>query len=327
MLSLTTRAAMPADVGSFKGLLPDRWREGNNRRSVVATDQAGRVLGHCRGIDNDYHPGSRMAVIVIAADEHRGPASWADVADALVEAQLGVSTLPLHLKVKAHEPELIDMCARHGGVAIQLMPPWRYVVDTRMRSWAETHHLTSDGLAADVAGDLRPEEMLDLYVEHYTAQHASWSPAADPATLRAKNTPDFVPGAAGAFDPARSTVLIRSGRIAAQGLAWPSDDDGGVEISLHSTPYQGPTAREDMEACLAAVIDRSGDGDVLLVDSHVSESLETAMMGAVPDPPPHPAETWTAIVALPVPGGPAPKPLYLRHVPEAATPFIDLIRG
>ena len=58
------------------------------------------------------------------------------------------------------------------------MPPWRYVVDTRMRSWAETHHLTSDGLAADVAGDLRPEEMLDLLASSgLTSYHATTSGA------------------------------------------------------------------------------------------------------------------------------------------------------
>lgn len=329
MLSVTTRAATPADAGAgaFDDLLPDRWREGNNRRSVVATDQTGRVLGHCRGADNAYHPGSRITVVAIAADEHRGSVPWSHVADALVKAQVGVSTLPLHLKVKAHERELIGLCARHGGVLIQLMPPWRYVIDARMRRWAQTHRVTSDGLTAGAAGALRSAEMLDLYMEHYAAQHASWSPAAGPATLRALNAPDFVPGAAGAFDPSRSAVLLRTGRIAAQALVWPADDEGGVEISLHSTPYQGPTAREDMEACLAAVIGRSSDGDVLLVDSHASESLEMAMMSAVPGPPPHPADTWTAIVAVPVPASPAPQPLCLGHMPEAATPFNPLIRA
>lgn len=326
MLALTTRAAMPADVGGFDGLLPDRWREGNNRRSVVATDQAGRVLGHCRGIDNDYHPGSRMASIAVAADEHRGPTSWPAVANALIEAQLKVSTRPLHLKVKAHDRELIDLCRRHDGVLIQLMPPWRYVVDVRMHAWAQAHRATADGLMASEAGALRAEEMLELYVEHYTAQHANWSPAADAASLRALNAPDFVPGATGAFDPARSTVLIRSGRIAAQALAWPADDEGRVEISLHSTPYQGPTARGDMEACLAAVIGRSADSDVLLVDSHVSESLETAMMRAMPSPPPHPADSWTAIVALPIPGEPTPTPLRPGRMPAAAAPFTPMIR-
>lgn len=326
MLPLITRAAMPTDAGALDDLLPDHWREGNNRRSLVATDQTGRVLGHCRGIDNDFHPSSRVAVMEVSADKDRGSVSWADVADALIEAQVGVSTLPLELKLNAHQRELIDLCARHNGVLIQLMPPWRYVVDARLRAWAETHRITSDGLTADTARDLRVEEMLDLYVEHYTAQHASWSPAADPATLRIENASGFVPGTPGAFDPTRSTFLIRAGRIAAQALAWPSDDEGGVEITLQSTPYQGPAAREDMEACLAGVIGRSAENDALLVDSHMSESLETGMMSAVPGPPPHPADSWTAIVALPVPGGPAPKPLPAERVPEAAAAFADLIR-
>lgn len=326
MLPLITRAAMPTDVGALDDLLPDHWREGNNRRSVVATDQAGRVLGHCRGIDNDYHPGSRVAVMKIAEDKDRGSVSWADVADALIEAQVEISTLPLELKLNTHQRELIDLCARYNGVVIQMMPPWRYVVDARLLVWAQTHRVTSDRLTAEAASILRSEQMLGLYVEHYTAQHASWSPAADPATLRIENASDFAPGTVGAFDPARSTVLIRAGRIVAQALAWPSDDEGGVEITLQSMPYQGPTAREDMEACLAEVIGRSAENDVLLIDSHVSESLETNMMSAVPGPPPHPADSWTAIVALPVPGGPVPRPLRAERVPEAAAAFADLIR-
>lgn len=336
MPSLTSRPATETDVATpgLADLLPDRWREGGNRRSVVATDRTGRVLGHCRGIDNDYHPDSRTLVMEILDDDRRGSPSWADVADALVEAQVQISTLPLHLKPMEHELELVDLCARHDGVLVQLMPPWRYIVDTAMRTWAARHRATQDGLTAGAAGSSRSEEMLDLYVEHYTAQHASWSPAASPSQLRAENAPQFVPATAGAFDPGRSTVLTRAGRISAQALVWPAADDGGAEITLQSRPYEGPTAREDMEACLAMVIEHSIEGDVLLIDSHAGEVLETAMMRAVPGPAPHPTDTWTAIVALPVPSAPSPTPLppgalpdeaaglarrLLGHPPEAAT--------
>lgn len=318
---------MLADAAAFDDLLPDRWREGNNRRSVVATDHTGRVLGHCRGVDNDYHPGSRTLFMEVLSDEHRGSTPWADVADALIEAQLSLSTRPLRLKPKAHELDLVDLCARHGGVLVQLMPPWRYVINPAIRTWAEKHQVTPDDLTADIAGDLRSEEMLDLYVDHYTEQHASWSPAAHPSKLREENAPDFVPGAAGAFDPGRSTVLTRDGRIAAQALAWPGDDDGGTEITLQSRPYASPTAREDMEACLASVIKRSAEGDVLLIDSHASENLETAMMRAVPGPPPHPTDSWTAIVALPVPDGPSPHPLPSKHIPQEAAELAQRLRG
>ncbi|MCT2176953.1 hypothetical protein M3F63_04615 [Brachybacterium muris] len=326
---VTARPATAADTDSagLTDLLPDCWREGNNRRSLVAVDQVGRVLGHCRGIDNDFHPDSRTFVWEILEEEHLGDGSWAEVADALLEAQVEVSTLSLRLKPSVEETELIELCARHSGVLVQLMPPWRYVVDGPLRAWTAEHRSTSDGLVAETAGEARGEEMLDVYVEHYTAQHARWSPAADGPQLRTENAPDFVPGAAGSFDPARSTVLVRTGRIVAQALVWPPEEDGGVEVTVQSRPHEGSTARQDMEACLAAVVERSGDGNVLLIDSHVTEELESAMMRGVPGPPPHPGDTWTAIVGIPVAGGPGPLPLPRDLVPaDVADRFAALIR-
>lgn len=329
MSALTARPATAADTAdpAFDDLLPDRWREGDNRRSLVATDAAGTLLGHCRGIDNVFHPDSRTLVLEIRPD-----APWAEVADALLEAQIAVSTLPLHVKPSAHEPQLAALCARHGGVLIQLMPPWRYVVGPALREWAREHRTTADGLTAvDLTtaaastgaeeGAVR-EEMLDLYAEHYTAQHARWSPAAATEQLRAENAPDFAPDGEGSFAPARTTLLIRDGAVMAQALAWPPEPDGGTEITVQSRPHEGPTAREDMEACLAEVIARSADGDVLLIDSHVSEELESAMMRDLPGPDPHPEDTWTAIVAIPVPGGPAPIPLPAGRIPADASALV-----
>lgn len=329
-----TRPATSADAEdpAFSDLLPDRWREGDNRRSVVATDADGTVLGHCRGIDNVFHPRSRTLVL-----EVREGAPWAEVADALVTAQIAVSALPLHVKPSAHEAELAALCSRHGGVLVQLMPPWRYVVDAALRTWAREHRTTHDGLSAagldEVAVGLGADEsalqeqMLDLYVEHYTAQHARWSPAAAAEQLRAENAADFVPGGEGSFDPGRTALLHREGRIVAQALAWPAEPDGGTEITVQSRPHEGPTAREDMEACLAAVVASSADGDVLLIDSHVTEELESAMMREVPGPPPHPEDTWTAIVAIPVPDGPAALPLPAQRIPEGAAPLVERLRG
>ncbi|MGP9536645.1 hypothetical protein ACT3SP_01445 [Brachybacterium sp. AOP43-C2-M15] len=323
MPTLPIRPATSADAAdpAFDDLLPDRWREGDNRRSVVATDAEGTVLGHCRGIDNVFHPDSRTLVL-----EVRDGAPWAAVADALLTAQISVSALPLHVKPSAHEPELARLCARHGGVLVQLMPPWRYVVDPALRSWSQDHRTTGDELSARRVDASRHEEMLDLYVEHYTAQHARWSPAAAAEQLRTENAPNFEPGGEGSADPERTTILVRAGRIAAQALAWPPEPDGGTEITVQSRPHDGPRAREDMEACLAAVIDRSADGDVLLIDSHVTEELESAMMRDLPGPPPHPADTWTAIVAIPVPSGPGPIPLPAERIPADAAPLVERLQ-
>src|SRR5699024_4892005 len=234
-------------------------------------------------------------------------------------------------------PELAELCARHGGVLVQLMPPWRYVVSPTLRDWALEHRRTHDNLTAvdleaaiaSLGTDARPvrEQMLDLYVEHYTAQHARWSPAAPTAQLRAENAPDFAPGGEGSFDSGRTTLLLREGRLVAQALAWPPEPDGGTEITVQSRPHEGPTAREDMQACLAAVIGTGTDGDALLIDSHVTEELESSMMRDLPGPPPHPEDTWTAIVAIPVPGGPAPVPLPASMIPSDAAALADLVLG
>lgn len=71
-----------------------------------------------------------------------------------------------------------------------------------------------------------------------------------------------------------------------------------------------------MEACLAGVVDRCGDDDVLLVDSHVTEAVETAMMLDVPGR--FPGDGWTAIVALPVPGGLRPAAMPPGLLPDRA---------
>jgi hypothetical protein len=66
---------------------------------------------------------------------------------------------------------------------------------------------------------------------------------------------------------------------------------------------------------------------VLLIDSHATEELESAMMSEVPGPPPHPEDTWTAIVAIPVPDGPAPLPLPAERIPQDAAPLVERLRG
>jgi hypothetical protein len=336
VIRVDVRPATPADASASgcADLLPDRWREGNNRRSFVAVDDAGRVLGHCRGIDNDFHPASRVLVLEVLGQgglgAHPGDPRRADVEDALVRAQVQVSSLPLHLKPTADDREAISLCSRHGGVLIQLMPPWRYEVGPALRAWADVHRAVNAGSRVRRAATGDPEAMLDFYVEHYAAQHATWSPAAPPDVLREENRESFTPGSEDAFEPDRSVVLLREGRIAAQALVWPAEPDGSREVSSQALPYEGPAARADAEACLAAVIDHSADGDVLLIDSHVTEPMESAMMrdlraGVGPDPSAaessH-ADPWTAIVAIPVAGGPEPIPLPADAVPEEAAEFV-----
>ena len=62
------------------------------------------------------------------------------------------------------------------------------------------------------ADDARREEMLDLYVEHYTAQHARRSPAARTGGAAGGERPGLRPGRRRAASiPTRSVVLLRDG--------------------------------------------------------------------------------------------------------------------
>ncbi|MBZ2198089.1 GNAT family N-acetyltransferase [Occultella gossypii] len=313
---MQVRPAIPADVersrDRFDDLLPDRWRRGNNRRSFVAVDPDGRVLGHCRGIDNDFHPASRVLVVDLLP-EARGHG----VDDELLRAQVAVSSLPLHLKLTEPDRDLRALAERHGGVAIQAMPPWRYLVGPELRAWAAAQP-PPEGSVGPIRNTER-EAALELFLENYTAQHAAWSPAAPIDRLKTEFAADFTAGSDNAFDPVSSVALRRHDRLAAQALLYlpdPEDPSGGRELGLQSRPYAGPGARADLEACLAAVIGRAADGDVLLIDSHLTERTEFQMMEQVPGPAP--GGSWTAIVAIGVPGGTEPIPLPRDLIPEEA---------
>lgn len=326
-----------ADGGTslFPDLLEDRWRAGGNRRSFVAVvpDGAGeRVVGHCRAVDNTVHPDSRVMLLEVAPD-----ARGQGVDDALLRAQVDASSVPPHMKIYEHQVADQQLAARFGGIAVQVTPPWRYVVGPEMRAWAAQHRPAG---AASI-GPPRPadsEELLALEVDHYIDQHASWTPTAPREVMLAELGEDHDPQAPGTWDRARSRVLRRDGRIAAAVLVWPADDaadaadaedlGGGEseapEVSLLSRPYVGPTSHADKEACLAALIEASADGDQLLIDSHLTMREEWAMLRDVPGLAPSDGTAWMAITAIPVPGGPEPVPVPRELVP-AETPWVHTL--
>lgn len=298
--------ASDADADAFD-VEPDRWREGGDRRSFVAVGDDGALLGHCRGIDNAFHPGARTLVLELADAGRRVGAD-----DALLTAQLEVSTLPLTTKPTAIDRDDLALLARHGARLVQLMPPWRYVVDASLRAWAAAQP-ASDG-AIVPAADVDPEAVAALFVRHYAAQHASWMPAADEAVLRVRFA-DFLDATCDdGYDVHRSVALVRDGVLVAHALVGRGEE---AEVALQTLPREGARAQADLEVCLAAVIARSTDDDVLLIDSHRTEATETALMDAVPGPPPHPDDAWTAIVEIPLPGVPA-RALQPPSVPDAA---------
>ncbi|MEL4358743.1 MULTISPECIES: hypothetical protein [unclassified Luteococcus] len=233
---------------------------------------------------------------------------------ALVEAQLAASTVPLRMKIDATQHDDLALARRFGAVAVQLMPPWRRVVGPDLRTWAAAHR----GNTAPIT-DADRELVRWLEASHYVAQHASWSPSAPREQIYQLFADDHAPEADG-YDPQRSFLIRRDGRIVAAGLSWPD------EVVLLSDPYEGPDSVADKRACLAAVIDATPNGQQLCVDSHVTERLEREALHDLPGLVDGPTNEWTVIVALPAPGGPAPRPLDASLVPDDAAWVRDFYR-
>lgn len=310
------RPATEVDVGASSAMLsrlrPDRWRPNRNARSFVAIEARG-VVGYCLAVDNAFHPDSRVLDLDVIPERRR-----CGIGSALLQTQLEVSTTPPHLKVSESMTAVRGLAARFGAVPVQACPPWRYQVSEALRQWAAVHR----GSARSIH-DYEREPLLDLYVTHYRAQHASWSPAAEPVALRREFAEDFESGGKGEFDPVRSAVLERDGLPVASALVWPYDSmRRGYEVGLETRRYDDPRSRSDMEQCLAHVIDTSPDREVLLIDSHLTEHLEFAMVrdlaraAGINNSPG--SGQWMTILAIPVSDGPAPIRLPRSLVPPDA---------
>lgn len=305
---------------AFDDLLPDRWREGGNRRSLVAVDGvSGRLLGHCRGIDNEAHPGSRVLVLEVA-DDVAGSA----VHEALLRAQVAVSVLPLHTKARERDAALLAALRAVGAVTIQLMPPWTRQVGPELREWAGDVHaepvpapLQGRETSVVPADTVEPDELLDLEVEHYVAQHAPWSPAAPPEVLRPLLAEGHEPDSEDSWDRRTSLALTVEGVLTAAALLFPQGEDEPPEVSLVSRPYSSESAWWAKRRLLAEVVTRLSDGDRFCADSHLSMREEYELMRGVPGLA-DPEEGWTAIVAVPVADGPQPNPLDPALIPDAA---------
>lgn len=317
MTTFEVRPATQADVDAasteFSDRAVDHWAEGGNRRCFVAAGSDGAVLGFCCAVDNAAHPGSRAMALAVGGDLEAPDA----VRDALLRAQVEASTLPLRMKIYEHQTIDRAQARWFGGVAIQTTPPWRFAVDHAMRAWAAAHHGPVEPI-----GEADRQAVRELEVDHYIAQHASWSPTAPRSVMLDYFAEDHEPGNPSTWDPQRSVLLRRGGQVVAAALLWPGSNGAptdGREVGLLSRPYEGPNARTDKQACLAAPVDGAPDGEVLLVDCHLTEGLERDMMLAVPGRTHAPTDTWMAIVAIPVPGAPRPVPVDGDLLPAEAS--------
>lgn len=275
------------------------------------------MVGYSAGIDNEFHPDSRTLVLE-TLPEYRDAASAS-----LVEAQLDVSLLPLRMKIYGDQVAYQQLAADFGAIAVQLAPPFGRTVTEELQQWAQRHRPEAGTIEPIKDSDL--EALLELYVDDYIDQHASWSPAAERAVLMHEFAPDFARDASESFDRERSVLLRRDDEIAAAGLLWPHDEDfGGREVSFVTRPYWGPDARADKEAVLGAVIASAAIGDCLLIDSHLTMRDEFAMIADLPGA--QQDGQWMAILAIPVPGMDHDiRPLPRALVPEAAEWVLPLI--
>lgn len=310
------RPATLTDAATWPDVEPDRWREGSNRRSFVA-EVDGQLVGHCRGIDNVHHPFSRVLVL-----EVRPEARGQGVGTALLRAQIAVSTRPLRVKITQNAAAAWSLARSFGGVVEQACPPWRRIVGPELRAWAQSHRKTDPTM---IVRSITPEDLpalAALDADHYVAQHARWSPSASCEVLLELLADDFT---AEGIDMSLTRVAIEDGRIVAAACVWPCEASEGqqsadprpVEVSIIVDRHDDPARRPAMAACLAAVIDASKDGAVYGIDSHLTERVEYEFVRSVPSR--DGTDSWMALVAIPVPGGPEPIPVPQELIPDEAS--------
>lgn len=338
MSQLVIRPAEPEDVDraheTFPDLLPDRWREGGNRRSFVAVELPGphqrpggtfsgpRIVGHCRGVDNAAHPGSRVLLFETVARLH-GTGTERD----LLRTLMATSPLPLHSKVERKDAALCGLLASLGSTLVQLMPPWRYQVDHDLKAWARSAlDAAPEDVTLTLATSLPAEDILALEVDHYIEQHEPWSPAAPHADLRDYLAEDHDPASSTSWNRNCSwAVTTRNGKVKAAALVWgnvgtdrtPSRGNDAPEISHLSRPHASPEAWTNKLLAIASVIRSVPLGTELCIDSHLSMRREFAAIGTIPGVDRSRGE-WTAIVATSPEGAQTSKSLDPRLIPEAA---------
>ena len=274
----TTPADVDACIDTLPAIIVDRWREGLNRRSYVAVDDSGAIVGTARGIDNTYHPKNRL-MLFQALPGLVDP----DLDEALVRAVLEDSALPVDMKIDSVDARLWEVARRCCGVVTNICPPCIYAVDEALRAWARTRVGSAEPITMH---DL--EESLALYAQCYWHQHIRWNTPADPPTLMELNREDFLPEPI--FELAHSFQIKRDDTMVAQSLLWLDELNWGVnaglegahEVSYQALPYEGPTYRADLEAVLAATILSCPDGMNLAIDSHATETIESALTNDMP---------------------------------------------
>ncbi|MGL5405807.1 MAG: hypothetical protein ACRDAX_03310 [Propionibacteriaceae bacterium] len=301
----TTETDVAAGKETFPKIIVDNWIAGRNRRSFVALHND-EILGHCHAADNIFHPFSRTFLLSTAKTAHNSI-----IEDALVSAQLAVSTLPLTMKIDQTQSANQELAHRHGGVVVQLCPPWEYTISEPLKQWAQSHIGNAESI--DVSHRV---SLLELFINHYTAQHKNWAPAAPLPVLREAFAEDFIAENYSGFNLTHSYILRRDSEIVAASLVWASDSPDEVsEITLHSFPYDSPTSRSDSETCLAATVLSLPDQIKVGIDSHITERTETAM---AQDLPGKSGGTWLAIVEIPSTSGLQPQALCPNLIPGEA---------
>lgn len=327
---VTVRPATAADAAAcaatMPDVLPDRWRKGDNCRSLVAVDTVtATVVGHCRGIDSTIHPRARNLVLRVLA----GPGAHRARRE-LLDGQISVSDRPLHLKVTGEDEGLLRDLADRGAVTIQLMPPWTRQVGPALRAWSAEHQLRGERRRAPAphaasvivaAADVDPQSLLELDAEHYAAQHATWSPCAGRPELLEALADAHDPHSCRSWDRGLSLAMVSHGTPIAAALVFGAGaDEAAPEVCLLSRPYCGRSAWRAKLALLAEHIAQLPDGARFCLDSHVGMREEHSMIAGIPGLT-DPDEGWTAVVAVPVPGAAAPRPLTplpSHLIPDAA---------
>ncbi len=249
----------PLWVSQFHGLHGQdedgpRWR-----RTLVAIDHSGRVVGCATVAVNQLHSSRFPCAIDVAPDRrHRG------IGGVLLTAikQQRPYVAPLSTKVRPLNVAAQSFIANAGGTVYQrcagaVIDP----ADPYVARWADNQ---ATNRCASFSGQ-SAEALTSAFAEQYRWVHQRWSPVKDSAVLQKMAAEEIAE-----IDPAVSAGTWSDGRLVAAAFAFPVAI--GFEVVAETVVEDHPQGVDVLGEAIAAVVRAAGrQGALLKFDGHISD--------------------------------------------------------
>jgi GNAT superfamily N-acetyltransferase len=243
------------------------------RRTRVAADHRGRMIGCASIVRNPLHP-TRLpcAVEVTPTWRRRG------IGTALLSAVKGLRSNASHAlstKARASDTTAMAFLTALGGIVYQSCPAAVIEADDpSVQRWADAHSATD---CTDLS-HLSSEQRRAAFITQYLWTHRSWSPVGDRAALAEAATDDMAD-----LDPALSAAVWRDGQPAAVVFAFRSSTD--VEVVAETLDEAEPDGEHLLAQALAftlRAVRRQAHTTRVAVDGHVTDPHLQPVLRTIP---------------------------------------------